>query len=244
MAMNEPFDWRRSDRRLFAVVAILFPIIVLAGFARTFYLKFAFDSPPVASLLVHLHGLVMTLWVGFFIMQVWLIRSKNARVHMKMGMLGIALAVLVGVVGFFTAVASAKFGSASAPLGILPLAFAVVPLADIVLFAVFFGAAIYYRKRPANHKRLMLLTVLNFLPPAIARIPVESLQSFGPLYFFGVPTVLAIILLIYDTWRNRKLNVVFLVGAIILIASYPLRLMLSGTDTWIRFATWLTTWAA
>ena len=244
MAINEPFDWRRSDRRLFAAVALLFPIIVVIGFARTYYLKFAFDAPPLPSLLVHLHGLVMTLWVGFFIAQVWLIRSKRARVHMNLGLLGIALAILVLIIGFFTAAASAKYGSPSTPPGFPPLAFFAVPFFDLVVFVVLFGAAVYYRKRPANHKRLMLLTVLNFLPPAVARIPVAELQALGPLFFFGLPAVLAIGLIIYDTWRNRKLNFVFLVGSIILIASYPLRLMLAGTDAWITFATWLTSWAA
>lgn len=244
MAMNEPFDWRRSDRRLFAAVAVLFPIIVLIGFARTYYLKFAFGTPPLPSLLVQAHGLLMTLWIGFFMAQVWLIRSKNVRVHMKMGMLGIVLAIPMVFVGFFTAVAAAKYGSASTPPDIPPLAFLVVPFFDILLFAGLFGAAIYYRTRPANHKRLMLLCVLNFLPPAVGRFPIASLQSLGPLFFFGVPTVLAIGLLVYDTWRNRKLNVVFLVGALTMIASYPLRIMLSGTDAWVSFATWLTTWAA
>jgi hypothetical protein len=38
------------------------------------------------------------------------------------------------------------------------------------------------------------------------------------------------------TWQNRRLNVVFLVGAIILIASYPVRLILSDTKGWLSFA--------
>ncbi len=242
--MNEPFDWRRSDRRIFLAAAILFPIIVLIGFGPTYYLRFAFDRPPVPSMLVHFHGLLMTTWVAFFITQVWLIRSKRAKVHMSLGMLGVALATLLIVVGFFTAAASAKYGSPSTPPGIPPLGFFAVPLFDLLLFAGLFGAAIYYRKRPANHKRLMLLTVLNFLPPAVARIPVEIFQTAGPLFFFGVPTVLAIGLLVYDTWRNRKLNVVFLVGALALIVSYPLRIILSVTDAWMSFAAWVTSWAA
>ena len=44
-------------------------------------------------------------------------------------------------------------------------------------------------------------------------------------FFFGALTVLAIALLAYDTWRNKKLNKVFLFGALPLIASFPLRLM-------------------
>lgn len=242
--MNEQFDWRRSDRRLFAAVAVLFPIIVLIGFARTYYLKFAFGTPPVPSLLVHFHGLLMTLWIGFFIGQVWLIRSKNHRIHMNMGMLGVALAIGIVVVGFFTAVAGAKYASQATPPDIPPLVFLAVPLFDLLVFAILFSAAIFYRKRPAEHKRLILLTVLNFLPPAVGRFPFEPFISGGPLVFFGVPAVIAILLLIFDTWRNRKLNAVFLTGALLLIASYPIRIALSGTDAWIAFATWLTTWAA
>ncbi len=244
MAMNEPFDWRRSDRRLFAATAIIFPVIVLIGFGRTYYLKFAFGAPPLSSMLVHLHGLIMTSWVVFFIAQVWLIRTKRAKVHMNLGILGIALAILIVLVGFFTAAASAKYGSPSTPPGIPPLSFMVVPIFDLLIFVILFGTAIYYRMIPANHKRLMLLTVLNFLPPAVGRIPINALQSMGPLFFFGVPTVLVIGLLVYDTWRNHKLNRVFLLGAILLIASYPVRIMLSSTDAWMSFATWVTNWAA
>ncbi|CAN5384437.1 hypothetical protein BH20ACI2_BH20ACI2_09740 [soil metagenome] len=243
MAANESFDWRQSDRRLFAAVALIFPLIILIGFARTYYLKAAFDTSPVPSLLVHAHGLVMTAWVFYFVAQVWLIRSRKARVHMRAGMLGIALAIVVLVVGFFTA-AAAAFGSASAPPDIPPLSFMIVPMTDLVMFAGLFGAAIYYRKRPAHHKRLMLLTVINFLPPAIARIPIESFQAMGPLFFFGAPTVIIIGLLIYDSWRNRRLDRVFLVGSIVLIASYPIRLMVMGTSGWLNFAAWITSWAA
>jgi hypothetical protein len=242
--MNEQFDWRRSDRRLFAAVAILFPVFVLIGFARTYYLKYAFGTPPLPSVLVHLHGLLMTFWVAFFIGQVWLIRSKNHRIHMNMGLLGVGLAITIIIVGFFTAVAGAKYPSAATPPGVEPLAFLAVPLFDLLVFAILFAAAIYYRKRPAEHKRLILLTAIGFLPPAVGRFPFEPFISGGPLVFFGVPTVIAILLLGYDTWRNRKLNTVFLAGALLLVVSYPIRLVLSSTDAWMGFATWLTTWAA
>lgn len=244
MATNDPLDLRLSERRLFAAVAFVFALIMIVGFGRTYYLKFAFGTPPLPGLLVHAHGLLMTAWIAFFIAQVWLIRTKRHAVHMRNGMIGIALAISILFVGFFTAAAAAKNGSNSAPQGIPPLAFLVVPLFDLLLFALFFGAAIYYRKQAANHKRLLLLTVLNFLPPGLARFPFEPFISAGPLMFFGIPAVLAIGLLIYDTWRNKKLNKVLLIGSLILIASYPLRIMLSTTDAWMRFATWLTTWAA
>lgn len=244
MAVNKPFDWRQADRRLYLAAAILFPLIVLAGFGRTYYLKIFTGTPALPSILVHLHGLIMTVWIIFFIAQVWLIRTKKPKVHMNLGLFGIALAILIMVIGFFTGAGAAKHGSAASPPNIPPLAFFIVPFSDLVLFAAFFGAAIYYRKVPANHKRLMLLTVINFLPPAIARIPVPALTAFGPLFFFGVPTLIALGLVIYDTIQNKKLNRVFLIGSLILIASYPLRIMLSGTDAWMSFAAWVTSWAA
>lgn len=244
MAVNDAYDWRRSDRKLFAAAAIAFAVIVFIGFARTYYLKIAFDTPALPSTLVHIHGLVMSAWVAFFAAQIWLIRSKKSKVHMSLGMLGIVLAVLIVVVGFFTAAGAAKNGSSSAPPDIPPLAFFVVPFADLIIFSILFAAAVYYRLNSANHKRLMLLTAVSFLPPAVARIPVPSHQSFGPLFFFGVPVILTIGLLVYDSWRSGKVNKVFLIGSFLLIASYPLRIVVSGTDAWMSFATWVTSWAA
>ena len=81
------------------------------------------------------------------------------------------------VVGFITALRAARYGSASTPQDVPPLAFMIVPLFDLLMFVILFGAAVYYRRRPAAHKRLMLLTAVNFLPPTIARIPVAALQG-------------------------------------------------------------------
>jgi len=116
----------------------------------------------------------------------------------------------------------------------------IVPFADMLTFAVLFGAAIYYRKNAPTHKRLILLTVINFLPPAIARFPGGLTDAYGPLWFFGVPSLLAILLVIGDTWRNKKLNTPFLFGTIFMIASMWLRLPLSSTPAWLDFATWIT----
>jgi hypothetical protein len=43
----------------------------------------------------------------------------------------------------------------------------------------------------------------------------------------------------FDTIKNRRLHPAFLWGTLLIIASQPLRLMLSGTDIWLRFATML-----
>jgi len=240
MAMNPGFDWRAFDRRLFLFTAILFPVVVVVGFGPTYYLKFAFGNPPLPSFLVHAHGIAMTVWIALFITQVYLISSKRIKVHQRLGILGVALAPVIIALGVMTGVASAARGF-GVP-GIPPLSFLIVPLGDVFVFAILFAAAIYYRRKAANHKRLILLTVLNFLPPALGRFPFELAGS--PPFFWGVPDVLAIIFLIFDTWKNRKLNKVFLAGTLLMIASHPLRIMISTTDVWIRFATWLTSFVS
>ena len=239
-AVREAVDRRLFDRRLFKAAAIVFPLVVVAGFARTYYLRGLFDGPPVPSLIVHLHALTMTAWVALFITQVWLISAKRVRVHQRLGYLGIGLGALLLPIGFVTAARAAKYGSASTPAGVDQLGFMIVPLFDLIMFTIFFAAAIYYRKRPAQHKMLMLLTAINFLPPAIARIPIAPLRALGPLWFFGLPTVLVLACIGVDRWRFGRFNLVFVAGALLLIVSYVTRLSLMNHPGWLRAAGWLT----
>jgi hypothetical protein len=44
---------------------------------------------------------------------------------------------------------------------------------------------------------------------------------------------------VFDTVKHRRLHPAFLWGTLFLVASQPLRLILAGTDAWMRFATWL-----
>jgi hypothetical protein len=237
--MNNSLAVRTFDRRLFIAAAIAFPLVILAGFGRTYYVKPLVGGPPLPSILVHVHGLLMTAWVALFGAQVWFISSRRVRLHQRIGYSGIALAALIVAVGFVTALRAAKYGSGSTPPGVLPLAFLAVPLFDLLMFVVLFSGAVYYRRQPAAHKTLMLLTAINFLPPAVARIPVAPLRALGPLWFFGLPTVLTLLCVTLDWRRRGHLNQVFVAGAALLVASYVVRLAVMGTAPWLRFASWL-----
>jgi hypothetical protein len=239
--MKEVSDSRLFDRRLFMTAAVAFPLIVLVGFARTYYAGRLFGAPPLPSGLVHVHGLLMTTWVALFVTQIALISSKQIRLHQRLGYTSIGLAALIVATGIPTALRAAKYGSTASPPEIPSLAFLAVPLFDLVLFSLFFGGAIYYRRNPAVHKRLMLLTAINFLPPAIARIPIASLQALGPLWFFGTPTALALLCVGLDARKHHRVNKVFLVGTLVLVGSYVMRLWLMTTGAWMHVAAWMTT---
>ena len=144
----------RRDRRLYTWFAIFMPFVVLLGFARTYYLKDLLNGPPVPSLLVHIHGAVMTSWVLLFMTQVWLVSSRRTKIHQRLGILGGVLAALVVIVGVVTGIAAAARNFTPGPPA---LRFLVVPLGDALVFGVLVGLALYYRRRLEIHKRLMLI---------------------------------------------------------------------------------------
>jgi hypothetical protein len=228
---------RPSDRRLFLAAALLFPLVVLAGYFKSYYFSAFFDVPSVANMLVHAHALVMTLWVVYFSAQIALIRTKNVRAHMTLGLVGIALAALVVVVGTATAY-DAQLVRGSAPPGVNPHSFFVLPMLDMALFVVFFAAAVYYRKRPTEHKTLMLMTAIAFMPAALFRLPVVPPQLMIH-WAFGVPMLAALACLGWHRAKHRKLNKVFAASVLLVIAAHPLRIALLGSDAWLRFTAWL-----
>jgi hypothetical protein len=233
MATTPNFHRRVSDRPLYLLAAVLIPLIVLAGFARTYYLKGFFAAPALPSFIVHVHGIVMTAWVVLFIVQVTLVAKRRTKTHQQLGILGAVIAALVVIVGVLTALYAAARGATPGPP---PLSFLIIPLGDMVVFAIFIGAALYYRKRLDIHKRLMLLAAMNLLPPAIARIPLAFITNNGPLAFYGLTDLCLLGFVAFDTIRHRRLHPAFIWGSLLLIVLQPLRLLLAGTDAWLSFA--------
>ncbi len=237
MAVNANLLPGQSDRRLFLIAAIGFPLLVLAGYFKSYYFSAFFDVRPVANALVHAHGIVMTTWVIYFVAQVALIRSKNIKLHMSMGMAGIALAALVVIVGLATAY-DAQLVRQSAPPGADPHSFFIIPVGDMLLFVIYFAGAIYYRKRPLEHKSLMLMTAINFLPAALFRIPIVP-ESYTLLFVFGITVMFAISCLAWFKLKHGKFNYVFAAATVLFIVALPLRLVLAETAIWHSFTNWL-----
>lgn len=237
MAINSHLLQRPSDKNLYRIAAVGFPLVVFAGYFKSYYLSAFFDVPAVANALVHAHGLIMTLWVVYFAAQIALIRTKNVKIHMTMGMLGVALAALVVIVGLATAY-DAQLTRAAAPPGENPRAFFFLPVSDMALFVIFFSAAIYYRKRPAAHKSLMLLTAINFMPAALFRIsplPYEYVLFWA----FGIPLLIAILCFTWHTAKHRKLNKVFAAGVLLLVIMFPTRFFVPNSKIWLDLVSML-----
>jgi hypothetical protein len=228
---------RRRTRRFYVGMAIAILVTVFAGFSRTYFLKAQFGTPEL-SLLLHIHGLVFTGWVLFFLSQTTLVAARRTDIHRRLGVAGAVLAALVLIMGTTTAIIRAKQGAVPLP-GVPPLVFLAVPFFDMVVFAILVGTGLYYRRRLEAHKRLMTLCTISLMSAPIARLPFALLKA-GPPAFFGLTDLFIVAMLVHDLVTRKKIHPATIWGGLLIVASQPLRLMISGTPAWLAFASWIT----
>jgi hypothetical protein len=228
---------RRRTRRFYVGMAIAITITVFAGFSRSYFLKPWYGTPELSGLL-HVHGLVFTAWVLFFLSQAVLVATGRTYLHRRMGIGGAVLAALVVIVGTAVAITRVKTGVSPIP-GVSALSFLAIPLFDMVVFAVLVSAGIYFRHRAEAHKRLMTLSMISLLAAPIARMTFLPLPP-GPPTFFGLSDLFIVALVVYDLSTRGKIHPATIWGGLLIVASQPLRLMISGTRPWLAFASWLT----
>ena len=223
------------DRRFFTGMAVAAALVVFTGFARTFYLRGTFDLPPLSRLLV-VHGALFTAWILLFVAQTSLVALNRTGVHRRLGLSAALLVPAMLVVGFLAAVDAARRG-ATPPGGPPPLVFMAIPFADLVVFGALAAAGLALRGRREAHKRLMLLATIGLLTPAIARLP--GIAAAGPLAFFGLADLFIVACLAYDRATRGRVHPAFVWGSLFLVLSQPLRLVIAGSEAWLRVARWI-----
>lgn len=217
-------------------MAVAIALVVFAGFAPTYYLRGYYHTEPLPSVFA-VHGAVFSAWVILFVVQAALVSARRIDIHRKLGLIAAVLAPLMLVVGFQAAVTAARHGFSTPGLP-PPLVFLAVPMFDLVVFAALVGAALWFRRNPAMHKRLMLLAMLAVITAAIARLP--GVLPYGPPAFFGLTDLFLLAGIAWDKWTRGRVHPAYIWGGLFLVLSQPLRLVVSGTDVWLRIATWLT----
>jgi hypothetical protein len=223
-------------------MAVAMGLTVFAGFASTYYLRFLVGGPSATltrgpfTALVHAHGALFTAWVLLFIVQTALVASRRVVVHRRLGVAGAVLAAAMAGAGTLVAIATAARGSA--PAGLDPLAFLVIPIFDMVLFTTFVTAALARRTDKEAHKRLMLLAYVSIVVPAVARLP--GVLALGAPAAFGLSFLFVVVAGIYDFLSRRRVHKVYLWGGALIAASVPVRLAISGTSAWRALAELLT----
>jgi hypothetical protein len=224
--------------RFYALIAILLIAFIVIGFSRTYYLRFLSDRPPL-HVILHVHGLVFTAWLALFIAQTQLIAARRFDLHMKLGVGGVFLALLVvatGVAGIFVSAATPRMTQ----LGVTAAQASIVPIVSIMPFAILVTAGLALRRRASLHKRLMLLAMISVLGPPTARLIVMSGgRPFALLIQMSVIAAFVIACLLYDWRKNRVVHPVFAMGGVVLVLLWPLRYAVARSEMWRPVGEWI-----
>jgi hypothetical protein len=225
---------KRADDVFFTTFSVLMLLIVLVGFAPSYFLRGAVFA-PLPSVLVHLHGAVFSAWIILFVVQSSLVAAGNVRLHRKLGWLGAVLAVLMVVLGTLAPFGTLRRG-AELPSFFTPKSFLFGNVIGIVIFGAYVSGAVWKRNNRKVHKRVLLIANVMLMPPALSRIPFVQHHFFLiPVFLFG--TVAALFVFDLFTWRRPLL--VTIVAGLGLFLSSPLMNAVEKTS----FADHVTLWA-
>jgi hypothetical protein len=225
-------------RPRFHVIAIIaVAALVVTGFARTFYLKFWFDTPPLTRLLI-IHGAMFTAWLVLHYTQAQLIAARRVALHRRLGIGTAVLGYAMFFAGMAVAIESAALGHA--PIGADPFVFMSLPVGTIVVFEALLTAALVMRRRADWHKRLMLLATIALIIPAGARLAM-LFGGHGPNPVFGIVATLALVAwcCIEDKRRLGYVHPAYKIAGTLLVISLPARVALGHAEAWQHFAQWL-----
>jgi hypothetical protein len=223
-----------SERRFFVAITAVIIAAILAGFAPSWFLRPWLYRPEMLPFtpLVWLHGLLFTGWALLFMTQVGLVSAGRLDVHRRLGIVGVGFAVAMAVVGTFAALYGVA--RASGPPGIPPLSFLAVPLLSVPIFAGLILTGLHFRRRPDAHKRLMLLAMIGFLPPALGRMPIFS----GPLGTLVLPTLFIVALGWWDVKSRGRIHRATVWGGLADFLGFLTPMLIWNTSSWLGFARW------
>jgi hypothetical protein len=226
----------RNDRLFYTAMGLFILGVTVAGFARSYYLNYWFDTPGgmrKLTPLLHLHAAAFTAWMALMVIQPVLIANKKRKLHRKLGYAGAAIAATMVVLGNIAAVEAINVGFAGQGD---PHVFYAVPFFGINTFAVVVFLAILWRERAETHKRLILLSNVGILGAAISRIPSETLMAGAPFTFLLGPNLIILAGMLYDWVSRGRVHRVWLIGGGAIVATQLAMFPIMTSGPWMSFA--------
>jgi hypothetical protein len=213
-------------------MSLLIAVVVVYGFSHTIGHNLLHAS-PIPPFILTIHAIVFPGWVLFFILQSSLVRSRNVRLHRTLGWFGLALGIVIIVIGYLTATGMDRF-HLQGPTDTDTPAFLIIQLMDLTCFAVPFALAIYWRRRPEFHRRLMLIASSGLTDAAWARFPLIPL-AYSPA---GVD-VLLLLGILRDLIVDRRVHKVYLYAfpLLIVLQVFCMQTYLHASPWWVRIGT-------
>jgi hypothetical protein len=186
---------------------LILPVFVLLGFYYPYFSLFPkFKSIPV---LIHVHTIVLMLWVSILIVQPILIRYGKYRAHRIIGRLTYYLLPLVMITLIGVIRKQYYEGIEQKMTSIQSLEAVFTSIASIFTILIYYSLAIIQilKRNIGLHMRYMICLFLEFIPPTFGRT-LGYWLNIRQFYTYNisilVSAIILILLIISD--KKRKLN--------------------------------------
>jgi len=249
--MEKPFEGLQRHAYWFL---LLIPLVA-AGFYKTYFLVLL---EPTDSL-IHLHFILMALFVAMLIVQPFLIRYQKFRLHRMIGRISyILVPLLLGSIFLMIRFSYFRFiddlnnkiqqGTIQlTPKQVLKEAaiFEAIGFVYMGLLAIFYGLAIYNRRNAHVHSRYMIAAALTMLGPTVDRIiffntGLEKIAGFIRIetIAFLIADIILAALLIRD-YRNNQSTRALWVSLIFFVTIQVMYFVFRKSDGWAGFVTFV-----
>lgn len=231
---------------------LLLIVLVFAGFYTSYFAVFFQPHAPV----IHIHFVLMVMWIAVLITQPFLIKYKKLAIHRMLGKISYVLVPLVLASAFLMIRYSyynlindlqqkAAQGLTQFNHGqILQQAAVNVAIAFFYffMFALFYSLAVINKRKSAIHSRYMVATALTLLGPTVDRIVFFNLKL--PAYItYELPTLIIIdillVLLLFKDYKDKRPTKTLWTCLLIYITGQVLYFTIPYTNGWQHFVTFI-----
>lgn len=214
---------------------LLMAFFVFGGFSMTYWYPMAAGTFPPAPPVVHMHGAVYSSWMILLVAQALLVNVRNVALHRSLGMFGIALAAGIIFFGALITILGAQGSSPTAAHGIY------LGITAVTGFAFLFTLAMRNTRKPAIHRRLILLAMLPVLPPGIHRLYMVplGLQSFPVVAMYITLDLMALAILIQEWRQSHTINKYTWIGVAWIVMQQTVHGLIIDTAFFAGVVQWL-----
>lgn len=228
--------------RFFSGMSALLVFIVVAGFARTLYLR-AYLGLPKLPVHLYVHGTIFTLWILVVFVQVYLVATHRTHIHRRLGIAALVVAACAVAVSLLTLAIRDAPSIDQAPQH------AFGNIMSLVAFSSCLLSGVLLRNRPAAHKRLMLMATVPIVGPALDRMarlpPLSDISEAifadllgSPNLAFATAGVLVLLLafFVHDAVSERRVHPASIWGVVCIFGIGPaVTAALTFTGVWAAF---------
>jgi uncharacterized membrane protein YozB (DUF420 family) len=230
-----------SDRNFFLIFLALCWLGVLMGFVPAALKRYDGHATYPAPLILEIHAVAFTAWMFLLTAQIALIRTRSPKLHMKLGMIAVALVPIMAVTSALSERYGQRFRLIHEPPGDLP--FLIIAIFDVLFFTALACAAIVARKKPSAHKRLILLATTIIVGAAYGRWWADPLYNlFGEgyaglfIYTFAGTDMLLAGAVGYDWLSRKQIHLVYKVAVPAILLGELATTIIYHSPNWLPIA--------